>query len=44
VENPRGVCRGVTHVKPDGVAQADAQAPIPLVDDGASHKVRVVLG
>jgi cyclic beta-1,2-glucan synthetase len=44
VENPRGVSRGVTRVEVDGVAQAGSGAAIPLNDDGATHRVRVVLG
>ena len=44
VENPRGVSRGVARVELDGVALADTRAPIPLVDDGATHRVRVILG
>jgi cyclic beta-1,2-glucan synthetase len=44
VENPRGVSRGVTRVEVDGVAMAGTGAPIPLKDDGATHRVRVVLG
>jgi cyclic beta-1,2-glucan synthetase len=44
VENPRGVSRGVTGVELDGVALAGAGAPIPLKDDGATHRVRVILG
>ncbi len=44
VENPRGVSRSVTRVELDGVALADTRAPIPLADDGATHRVRVILG
>jgi cyclic beta-1,2-glucan synthetase len=44
VENPRGVSRGVTRVELDGAALADTRAPIPLADDGATHRVRVILG
>jgi cyclic beta-1,2-glucan synthetase len=44
VENPRGVTRGVARVELDGVALAENRAPIPLADDGASHRVRVILG
>jgi cyclic beta-1,2-glucan synthetase len=43
VENPRGVMRGVAAIEVDGVAVA-ADAVIGLVDDGASHDVRVVMG
>ena len=44
VENPRGVSRGVARVELDGVALADTRAPVPLADDGATHRVRVTLG
>ena len=36
--------RGVAHVELDGEALPDGAAAIPLVDDGATHRVRVVLG
>ncbi|MDB5392922.1 MAG: glycosyltransferase 36 associated family protein [Rhodospirillales bacterium] len=41
VENPRGVCKGVVSVELDGNALLGS---IPLADDGATHKVRIVLG
>ena len=41
VENPRNVTRGVTRVELNGT---EVTAPIALVDDGATHRVRVVLG
>ena len=43
VENPQGVSRGVVTAELDGQALA-AAAAIPLVDDGDTHRVRVVLG
>jgi cellobiose phosphorylase len=43
VENPRGVCRGVRSVTLDGQALCGDLA-VPLVDDGANHAVRVILG
>ncbi|MBK7952151.1 MAG: glycosyl transferase [Deltaproteobacteria bacterium] len=43
VENPRGVCRGVTSIELDG-ATVRGDASIPLIDDGKLHRVRVVLG
>ncbi len=43
VENPVGVCRGVTTLELDGAA-LDLSAGVPLEDDGATHHVRVVLG
>ena len=44
VENPRGVCRGIVHAELDGEALSGNQARIALVDDGASHRVRIILG
>jgi len=44
VENPQGVSRGVTSASLDGNALPEGAARVPLVDDGAVHKVRVVLG
>jgi cyclic beta-1,2-glucan synthetase len=43
VENPNGVCRGVSRASLDGVPIA-AEAVVPLSDDGGAHEVRVVLG
>jgi cyclic beta-1,2-glucan synthetase len=40
--NPEGCCRGVASVELDDVA-IDARC-IPLVDDGSTHRVTVVLG
>jgi cyclic beta-1,2-glucan synthetase len=42
VENPQGVSRGVASATLDGKALGAAR--VPLADDGAVHKVRVVLG
>jgi cyclic beta-1,2-glucan synthetase len=44
VENPQGVCRGVRSVTLDGQALCGDPALIRLVDDGAGHAVRVILG
>ncbi|HXC57619.1 MAG TPA: glycosyl hydrolase family 65 protein, partial [Rhizomicrobium sp.] len=45
VENPLGVCRGVLAVKVDGETMSGEQKNlIPLADDGAAHKVLIVLG
>jgi len=44
VENPRGVSRGVVRTEIDGADQPGSGARIPLADDGAAHRVRVVLG
>jgi cyclic beta-1,2-glucan synthetase len=44
VDNPHGVTRGVSRVEIDGVEAPPGQAGLPLVDDGASHQIRVRLG
>jgi cyclic beta-1,2-glucan synthetase len=44
VENPRGVNRGVLSIHLDGEALHPGDANIPLSDDGANHKIEVVLG
>jgi cyclic beta-1,2-glucan synthetase len=45
VKNPNGVCRGVQSVTLDGALMPDGKkAPIPLADDGATHRVLLVLG
>jgi cyclic beta-1,2-glucan synthetase len=43
VENPKGVCRGVSRVSLDG-ALLPGEALVPLSDDGREHQVQVVLG
>jgi cyclic beta-1,2-glucan synthetase len=43
VQNPNGVCRGVASIELDGNALANGMS-IPLVDDGVTHHVRMVLG
>ncbi|MEO7987075.1 MAG: glycosyl hydrolase family 65 protein, partial [Gemmatimonadales bacterium] len=43
VENPRGVCRGVSLLELDGV-EVHERGGVPLIDDHRSHQVRVVLG
>ena len=50
VENPHGATRGVVSLELDGISivtlarTPTARAELPLVDDGATHRVRVVLG
>ena len=44
VENPQGVSRGVASAELDGQTLVSGGATIPLVDDGGTHHVRVVLG
>jgi cyclic beta-1,2-glucan synthetase len=43
VENPKGVCRGVSGVSLDGTPLL-GEALVPLSDDGCEHQVHVVLG
>ena len=43
VENPKGVCRGVSRVSLDGTLLS-GEALVPLSDDGSEHRVQVVLG
>jgi len=42
VENPTGVCRGIARVEIDRVMQTKEE--IPLVDDEATHEVRIEMG
>jgi cyclic beta-1,2-glucan synthetase len=44
VENPQRVSRGVARATLDGTPLPDAPARVPLMDDGAVHTVRVILG
>jgi cyclic beta-1,2-glucan synthetase len=44
VENPHGVAQGVSSLEVDGVLLAGRSRHIQLVDDGATHRVRVILG
>jgi cyclic beta-1,2-glucan synthetase len=45
VENPNAVCGGVVARSLDGqMLPSDKHFPIPLLDDGKTHQVRVVLG
>jgi cyclic beta-1,2-glucan glucanotransferase len=44
VENPRGATRGISQVEVDGTRVAPGSASIPLTDDSATRRVRVVLG
>jgi len=44
VENPRGVNRGLAGRLLDGESLSAEQSRVPLVDDGGTHRVRVVLG
>ena len=43
VENPNGVCRGVSRVSLDGTP-LPGEALVPLTDDAREHDVQVVLG
>jgi cyclic beta-1,2-glucan synthetase len=42
VENPRGVSRGVQRLEVDGIDFTGKD--IPVLNDGAEHSVRVLLG
>jgi cyclic beta-1,2-glucan synthetase len=44
VENPNGVSRGLAWAELDGQALTGGSPAIPLVDDGATHRVRIELG
>ena len=44
VENPHGVCRGITHAELDGQPLSEGPIRVPLRDDGATHRIRAVLG
>ncbi len=43
VQNPNGVCRGVSHLELDGT-QLSNEACVPLAEDGREHRVEVRLG
>ncbi len=43
VENPKGVCRGVSRISLDGTPLPEG-ALVPLADDAREHRVQVVLG
>ncbi len=44
VENPHAVSRGVVSVEVDGIKLDGGSAAIQLLDDGATHAVKVILG
>src|SRR5208282_1265576 len=44
VHNPSGVSRGVSSLTLDGEVLADGQPIVPLVDDGKTHHVSLILG
>ncbi len=44
VENPQGVSRGIVRATLDGHLLPPGPARVPLVDDGETHAVRVILG
>jgi cyclic beta-1,2-glucan synthetase len=44
VDNPHGVSRGVASCELDGQSLAGPGATVPLVDDGGTHRVKVILG
>jgi cyclic beta-1,2-glucan synthetase len=44
VENPRGVSRGVLSMEVDDRPLSPGRADVALTNDGATHRIRVVLG
>jgi cyclic beta-1,2-glucan synthetase len=45
IENPRNLSRGIAHAELDGqTLPSGANVRLPLVDDGNTHSVRLVLG
>jgi cyclic beta-1,2-glucan synthetase len=44
VENPHGIARGVSLVELDGAPLSGGRTHVRLVDDGATHHVRILLG
>jgi cyclic beta-1,2-glucan synthetase len=45
VDNPHSFSRGIAHAELDGkILASDFQMRIPLVDDGNTHSVRLILG
>ena len=44
VQNPGGVSRGVASMEVDGTPLPSGSATVTLTDDGATHRIRVVLG
>ena len=44
VENPRGVSRGVSWAELDGKPLPEGPVRVPLVEDGKTHRVSVILG
>jgi len=44
IDNPGAVSQGIAHGECDGKALSDGQTRITLVDDGQTHRVRLVLG
>jgi cyclic beta-1,2-glucan synthetase len=44
VLNPGGVSRGVSSMEVDGTRLPSGSATVKLTDDGATHRIRVVLG
>ncbi len=44
VDNHAGVCRGIARLELDDKVLPDGSTHLTLVDDGATHRVRVLLG
>jgi cyclic beta-1,2-glucan synthetase len=43
-ENPRGVSKGLVTLQLDGAELPAQRGEVPLVEDGATHRIRAVLG
>jgi cyclic beta-1,2-glucan glucanotransferase len=44
IENPQHLSSGIASIEVDGVRLADGVDSIKLIDDGAVHRVQVLLG
>jgi cyclic beta-1,2-glucan synthetase len=44
VNNPNGVCQGVARITVDGIRMPPGEPRVPLLDDGATHRVELTLG
>jgi len=44
VENPDGVCEGITSARYDGIIVDERPLRLELRNDGETHKIRIILG
>jgi cyclic beta-1,2-glucan synthetase len=44
VENPNGVSQGAARMTMDGIRMPPGEPRVPLLDDGAIHRVELILG